>query len=197
MFSLGALVAANAPDYQSALRKFDLIRSHRAGPGAVVLNPREINAYVRAEAPKIAREGIREPRVELGNGRATGYAFIDFAKLRKAQGKPMGWFASRLLGGERPVRVDARIVSGGGRATVNLERVEVSGLPLTGNTLDYLVHNYLQSYFPSARPNQPFELAHNIDRLEVRPSGVGVVIAPAAQPWRRIGEQPRASAARR
>lgn len=88
----------------------------------------------------------------------------------------MGWLMARLLAGERPVRVKARIRSGGGRATVDLERVEISGLTVSGAALDFLIRNFVLPYYPEAKIGQPFELAHRIERLEVRPSEVRVLI---------------------
>jgi hypothetical protein len=84
---------------------------------------------------------------------------------------------TKLLGGERSVRVDAQIQSGGGKAIVNVDRVEVSGVTISGRALDYLIRNYLWSYYPEAKVGKPFALAHRIDRLEIQPSQVNVVIA--------------------
>jgi hypothetical protein len=44
--------------------------------------------------------------------------------------------------------------------------------------LDFLIQNFVLPYYPDAKIGQPFELAHRIDRLEVRPGEVRVVIAP-------------------
>ena len=102
-------------------------------------------------------------------------AFIDFVKLRQAAGKPPGWLMTKLLSGERPVRVTARIQSGSGRATVEVEAVEISGVVIDGTMLDYLIQRYLVPQFPDAKVGRPFELSHGIDRLEVKPKGVDVV----------------------
>lgn len=175
-----ALLAARggtASDYSSARRKIEMIQQDRLPRGSrVTLSQNELNAYVRHEVPQVAPQGVRDPRVELGKGKASGFAYIDFPKLREAQGVPMNWIFARLLAGERPVRVDARIRSAGGRATVDVDSVQISGLTISGSTLDYLIHNYLHSYFPSAKVGEPFELAHRIERLDVQPAGVNVVI---------------------
>ncbi|HWR54158.1 MAG TPA: hypothetical protein VN428_23815 [Bryobacteraceae bacterium] len=193
---LAGLTAAS-PEYLSAQRKIDRLRADRVPAGSkVTLTPAELNAYVRAQAPTIAREGIRDPRIELGDSRATAHAYIDFPKLRRSQGQPMGWFLSRLLSGERPVRVEGRIVSSAGRATVEVDRVEVSGIPLTGSALDYVIDNYLHSYYPEAKIGKPFDLAHNIDKLEVRPSGVDVLVASSPSKWRKVAQTPKAAARR-
>ncbi len=178
---LAAVVAllAAAPDAASvsARRKIDLIQQDRVPPGSVVtLRQPELNAYVRSQVAQVAPQGVRDPRIELGASRATAFAYIDFPKLRQSQGRPMGWLASRLLGGERPVRIDTHIRSGGGRATVYLDRVVVSGFSLSGAALDYVIRNFLWQYYPDAKIGRPFELAHRIDRLEVAPSEVRVVI---------------------
>jgi hypothetical protein len=174
---LVAVCAPGAPDsaYSSAGSKIASIEAEKAPAGSrVVLSLDELNAYARGELA--ATEGIREPRLELGTGRATGYALVDFPKLRRAMGQPMGWFLEKLLAGERSLRVDARITSGGGKATVFLELVEISGVAIKGETLDYLIRNYLWAYYPEATVNRPFELAHRIDRIEIDPSAVAVVI---------------------
>ncbi len=171
------LYASVSSDALTVKRKFKLISAERVPPGSkVTIGKDELNAYVRSEALSVVRDGLREPRLELGDNRATAYAFIDFARLRRAQGQPMGWLMEKLLGGERAVRVDAQIQSGGGKAVVNVQRVEVSGMVISGRALDYLIRNFLWSYYPDAKVGRPFELDHRIDRLEVEPSHVNVVI---------------------
>jgi hypothetical protein len=171
------LFGAYSPDYQSAKRKFDLIESDRLRSGSrVTLTSRELNAYVATEAAEIAGDAFRNPRLLLGDGGATGTATIDFLKLRKKAGGQPGWVMTKLLGGERPVRVTARIQSGSGRAQVDVQSVEVSGVVIEGKLLDYLIQNYLIPEFPEAVVGRPFALAHGIDRLEVKPDAVGVVL---------------------
>jgi hypothetical protein len=174
-----AAVALSAPAVDSAnvKRKIQLIQQDRAPSGTkVTLKRDELNAYVRGEVAAVAPAGVRDPRVVLGINRATGYAYVDFPKLRQAQGKPMGRLLAWLVGGERPIRLDARIRSGGGKAMVNIERLEISGIVLSGATLDWLIRNFLWSYYPEAKVGKPFELAHRIDRLEIEPAEVRVVI---------------------
>ena len=173
-----AALAAAAPSADlSAKRKIELIQRDQVPRGAtVVLRKDELNAYVRSELHSIAPDGVRDTRLELGNNRATGFALIDFVKLEQSQGQTPNWFIENLFSGEHPVRVDAQIRSGGGRAVVNIDRVEISGIVISGRALDYLIRNYLWQYYPDAKIGKPFELAHRIDRLDVEPSQVNVVI---------------------
>lgn len=177
-FVIGFLLAAVSAvpaldDYGSARQKFGVIEAHRLRPGErVTLTPREIDAWVAHEAPA----GVRNPRLRLQPGIATGTAMIDFGKVRRAQGHPPGWLMSKLLDGERPVTVTARIRSGNGWATVDVDRVEISGITIDGGTLDFLIQNVLLPLYPDAAVGRPFELGHRIERLDVQPGAVGVVI---------------------
>jgi hypothetical protein len=170
---LTALGAA-ADDYASALRKFDVIEGERLRPGSrVQLTVPELEAYAARQAP----EGVRDLRLTLrAAGAATGKALMDFGKLRRSLGFQTGWLMSKLLDGERPVSVTARIRSGGGQCTVDVERVEISGLAIDGGALDFLIRNILLPLYPAAAIGRPFELGHRIERLEVGPAAVTVVI---------------------
>ena len=178
--ALGATLAlwATAPsDYQAVVHKFSLIEHDRLKPGSrVVLTPAELNAYARQEVAEVARDGVRDPRLELGPGTATATAFIDLGKLRRAEGKPPGLIMSYLLDGERPITITARIRSAGGTATVDVQQVEISGVIIEGRMLDFLIHSYVMQAYPSAKVGEPFALGHRIERLDVQPSAVGVVI---------------------
>ena len=55
----------------------------------------------------------------------------------------------------------------GGKATVDLKRVEVSGIPIEGAALDFLVENYLIPNYPDAKIGRPFALHKRVDRIGV------------------------------
>jgi len=172
------LLGSPSADYLSIKRKFDLIESERLRPGSrVTLTSRELNAYVANEVHDYAPQGVRNTQVELGDGSASGAALIDFLKLKQVAGQSPGWAMSKLLAGERPVRVTARIQSASGLAQIDVERVEISGIAIEGKMLDYLIRNFLIPQFPDAKVGQKFELAHHIDHLDVKPDAVGVVLS--------------------
>lgn len=171
------LPAVTGGDYRSAKRKIDQIQADRAPSGTrITLTANELNAWVRAEVPPSVRGAMRSPTLELGHGSATGSAWIDFVKLRTAQGSPPGWLLRTLLDGEHPVRVTANVRSGAGRAVVDVQEVEVSGFEISGRALDYMVRNFLLPRYPNAKIGEPFEMGHRIERLDIAPAGVGVVI---------------------
>jgi hypothetical protein len=172
------LLPSGSRDYQAVVHKFSLIEHDRVKPGSrVVLTSAELNAYALQEVAEVAPEGVRNPRLELGPGTATATALIDFGKLRRAEGKPPGRIMAYLLDGERPVTIVARVRSSGGTATVDVQQVEISGVVIEGRMLEFLIHSYVMRAYPDAKVGEPFALGHHIERLDVQPAAVGVVIA--------------------
>ena len=155
---------------QQVSKKIEIIQSGRAEPGQVfVFGATELNAWARVQAREVVPEGLRQPKLELGNGTATGSALVDFLKLRHASGIETNWLVAKLIEGEKPVRATARIESAKGRATVHLIRVEIGGLAVSGAPLDFLIQTFFLPLYPNAKIDEPFELADHVERIEVRP----------------------------
>jgi hypothetical protein len=166
-------VAVAADGYASAQRKVEQLEGEKLKAGSrVTFTAGEIEAWAAHEVPN----GVRNPKLALQPGVAKGSAMVDFGKVRRAQGYQPGWLMSKLLDGERPVSVTARVQSGGGKATVDVQSVEISGLTIDGKTLEFLIQNFLLAMYPDAVVGKPFELRHRIDRLEVHPGSVAVII---------------------
>jgi hypothetical protein len=172
------LIAAAAVDpAKDVARKLDIIESGKARPGSVfVFTSAELNAWVRVKVPMVVPEGLREPRLELGNGAATGYAVVDFLKLQHGAGGETNWLISKLIQGEKRVMARASIQSANGRATVHLERVEIGGLAVSGVTLDFLIDTFFRPLYPNAKIDEPFELSDRVDRIVVTPAEARVYI---------------------
>jgi hypothetical protein len=101
---------------------------------------------------------------------------VDFNKLQRAQGQEPGWLMSKLLQGEHPVSVTTRVQSASGKATVNVDKVEISGVKVDGRTLEFIIQNVVLPNYPDVMIGRPFELGYHISRLDVKPAAVGIVI---------------------
>jgi hypothetical protein len=163
------------PLYLSTQKKFDQIADGKLKPGTVVLlTSAELNAWARVKVSETIPQGLRNPAMELGSGEATGSALVDFLRMRNGQGKETGWLMSKLIEGERPLKIWIRMTSGGGRATVHLTRVDLSNATISGRTLDFLIENFFKPLYPDAKIGEPFELGYSMERIEIQPSGVRV-----------------------
>ena len=178
VLATGLLFPASVPDSISAFQKLSAIEAGSAGRGArISFSPSELNAWMREEAKSRAPQGVRNLRLDLTPGGATGYADIDFLKVRQAAtGEQAGWLMRNLFAGERPVVVKARFESQNGRARVEVERVEISGVAVEGRTLDFVVENYVRPTFPDVKVNEWFGLRYGIDHFTVAQAGVTVVM---------------------
>ena len=170
-----ALFAAD-PLADSAQKKLDSISDQKLKPGSVVtLSPREVNAWIHEKAVKAFPEGVRNEHIDLGPGTADGNALVDLTKIGKSKNS-VNPLIARLIEGERPLRVAIRVESANGRATVFLTHVELSGVAIDGSILDFLIKHFVQPRYPDMKINEPFDLDFNIDRIEVQPAGVRVLI---------------------
>jgi len=170
-------VFAADPLATAAQAKLDLIADRKTTPGSVLtFSTQEINAWVLMKLPKAVPTGLRNARIEPGAGVADAYALVDFLKMSQAKGKQVNFLIAKLIEGERPLKVSLRIESAKGRCTVFLTRVELSNIAVSGGALDLLIKTFFTPLYPDAHINEPFDLMDNIDRIEVQPSGVRVVI---------------------
>jgi hypothetical protein len=163
---------------KSVERKFEQISEERLPPGTrVTITERELNVYLRHNQTNLAGKGVRDAFVNLATMRVEGSAIINFLKLRQAaNAERPNWLMRQMLNGERPVEVQTRLFSRNGRATVEIQKVSISGVEISGDTLDVLINRFVKPWYPDAQVNEPFELGYNIERLEVRQKAVDIYI---------------------
>jgi hypothetical protein len=170
--------SALASPIQTVRAKIEAIETGRAAPGSRFLfSPIELNAWVLDAARTHVPEGARNLRLVLGSNSATGYADIDFLKLRQAAtGQAPGWLLKNLFSGERPVKVTARFQSRDGQARVDVQRVEVSGVAIDGPALDFAIDAFVKPVFPYAIVSEWFPMQYNVDRFAVTPANLVVYL---------------------
>lgn len=159
-------------------RKLDLIESGRLRAGSRVdFASGELNAWLREESRRYFPGAVTKIRVDLGKNAATGYADVDFVKLRQAAtGESTGWIMRNLFSGERSIVVQAHFVSARGGARVDVDSVRISGVPIEGRALDFLIRNYVRPTFPDLKLSEWFHLADRVDRVATTPLGAAVFI---------------------
>ncbi len=173
---LTSLTAAPPTDSESALKKLTAIEMGTLKPGSRVNFTRgEVDAWLKDEAKARVPQGARNIKLQLGANRATGTLDIDFLKIQQAATKTdPGWFMKNLFAGEHPVTVTARFESAGGKARVDVERVEISGVPIEGRALDFVIAQYVRPTFPDVKVDEWFPLNYGVDHVVMTPAAVTV-----------------------
>ena len=138
----------------------------------------ELNSYLRFRAGDQLPVGVTDPAVTLiGQGRVTARAVVDLDVIRQKQGSGSWFDPMRLLRGRLPVSTTGALVTNQGMARFDLERVDVSGVPVPKRVLQEIVSYYTKS---ADRPNgvgldEDFALPAQIRRLDVE-AGRAIVV---------------------
>jgi hypothetical protein len=163
--------------FSSARDKFERIETEQLPPGSSVnLTEEELTEYAREQAEVVAPGAVREARLRIVPAGAEAWANINLLRVRQAQGKDTNWLLEKMLEGERPVHVRVRMQSSGGKARVDVERVEISGIAMEGSTLDFVIDRFVIPNFPDAKVGRWFKLDHGIDRIDLTPGKATVRI---------------------
>ncbi len=130
----------------------------------------ETNSYLKFKSGSLLPTGLTEPVITLhGEGRVTGRAVVDLDVVRQKQSSG-GWFdPTSYLTGKLPVSAVGKIVTADGKGRFELERADVSGIPIPKSLLAQMVNYFTRT---AANPggatiDDTFELPAEIRRLEI------------------------------
>ena len=130
----------------------------------------ETNSYLKFKSGPLLPTGLTEPAITMhGEGRVTGRAIVDLDIVRQKQSSG-GWFdPASYLAGKLPVSAVGRVVTADGKGRFELERADISGVPVPKSLLAQMVN-----YFTRTADNpqgssidDTFELPAEIRRVEV------------------------------
>ena len=130
----------------------------------------ETNSYLKFKSGPLLPTGLTEPVITLhGEGRVTGRAVVDLDVVRQKQSSG-GWFdPTSYLTGKLPVSAVGKIVTADGKGRFELERAEVSGIPVPKSLLAQMVNYFTRT---AANPggatiDDTFELPAEIRRIDI------------------------------
>ena len=106
----------------------------------------ETNSYLKFKSAPLLPTGLTEPVITLhGEGRVTGRAVVDLDVVRQKQSSG-GWFdPTTYLTGKLPVSAVGRIVTADGKGRFELERADVSGIPVPKSLLAQMVNYFTRT----------------------------------------------------
>ena len=115
-------------------------------PRSTTFTQAETNSYLKYNATALLPTGMTQPEITLiGQGRLSGKAIIDLDIVRQKTSSG-GWFdPTSYLTGKLPVTASGRIITGDGKARFEVERAEVSGLPIPRSFLAQMVNFFTRT----------------------------------------------------
>jgi hypothetical protein len=176
----GAAVAAAADVLTQKLsdefaKKVVLVQDHANGgskkPLATTFTEAETNSYLKYGAAELLPTGLTQPNITmLGDGRVIGNAVVDLDLVRRKQSSG-GWLdPTSYLTGKLPVMATGKIVTWDGKGKIELERAEISGLPLPKSFLAQMVNFFTRTADnpKGSSIDDTFVLPANIIRIDVQ-----------------------------
>ena len=130
----------------------------------------ETNSFLKFKSAPLLPIGLAEPEITLhGEGRVTGRAVVDLDVVRQTQSRGSWLDPTRYLTGKLPVRAVGRVVTADGMGRFELERADISGVPVPKSLLAQMVNYFTRTADnPSGSSlDDTFELPADIRRIEV------------------------------
>ena len=139
-------------------------------PLSTTFSQAETNSYLKYNAGDLLPTGLTQPTVTLiGEGRLAGEAVVDLDIVRRKSGSG-GWFdPTSYLTGKLPVTASGRIITGDGKARFDIERAEVSGVPIPRSFLAQMVNFFTRTADnpKGSSIDDTFEMPAKIRRIDV------------------------------
>ncbi len=176
LIAAASVVWGQASVHRSIEQTFAIISEDRAPLGARFhITAAELTAYAHAQAEELAPGAVTGETVTISPEHAEATGSVNFLRLRGTERS--GSFLDQLLDGERPVTVRVRIQSAGGRARVDVESAQISGVPIEGPAVNFLLREFVLPSFPDARLGEWFKLSHHIDHFTLKAGSADIQIA--------------------
>jgi hypothetical protein len=177
VFLAGILMAADVltPQLGDAFaRKVVIVQEHAnrgvKTPRSTAFTQAETNSYLKYNAKDLLPTGMTQPEITLiGQGRLSGKAIIDLDVVRQKSSSG-GWFdPTSYLTGKLPVTASGRVITGDGKARFEIDRAEVSGVPIPRSFLAQMVNFFTRTADnpKGSSIDDTFEMPANIRRIDV------------------------------
>lgn len=150
-----------------------------AGARRTRLTEDELNSWFMYRAQPVLPAGVSQPLITIvGEGRLAGQATIDLDAVAKRRSSGAGAFDPlSLIGGKVPVSVSGILHTRDGKARFEVQRAEMSGVPVPVTVLQEVLTYYSRSDErpQGVRLDDIFTLPANIRQIEVG-QGQAVVV---------------------
>jgi len=159
-------------------RQGETATPQRAAARRTRLTEDELNSWFMYRAQPVLPAGVSQPQITIvGDGRLAGQATIDLDAVAKRRASGGAFDPLALIGGKVPISVSGILHTRDGQARFEVQRAEMSGLPVPVTVLQEVLTYYSRSDErpQGVRLDDIFTLPANIRQIEVG-QGQAVVV---------------------
>lgn len=160
-------------------RQGETATAQSVGARRTRLTEDELNSWFLYRAQPVLPAGVSQPQISIvGEGQLAGQATIDLDAVAKRRSSGGGAFDPlSLIGGKVPVSVSGILHTRDGKARFEVQRAEMSGIPVPVTVLQEVLTYYSRSDErpQGVRLDDVFSLPANIRQIEVG-QGQAVVV---------------------
>ena len=160
-------------------RQGEAATAQNVGARRTRLTEDELNSWFMYRAQPVLPAGVSQPQITIvGEGQLAGQATIDLDAVAKRRSSGAGAFDPlSLIGGKVPVSVSGILHTRDGKARFEVQRAEMSGVPVPVTVLQEVLTYYSRSDErpQGVRLDDIFTLPANIRQIEVG-QGQAVVV---------------------
>jgi len=161
-------------------KKLALLTSENTKPASRTLefSQAELDGYLFHQVAPLFPRGLQGVRIQLLDGSLAANAKINFDEYEKASGSAKNSLLSALLSGEHRLDVFADFKSENRMGSYAVSKVLLDEKEIPKPLVDLLIQKYVVLKYPAAKPNNPFPLPYQIEKLDILQGKLVVFQAP-------------------
>ncbi len=152
---------------ESFSRKFDKLTASGKHPSNTVeFRESEINSYLLHDMAEMFPKGLREVSIHPLDNSISANVRINFDEIENAE---KNFLISALFRGEHDLEVTTSLKAQNHMGSYDLVGVRLDQKEIPKPLVDLLMQKFVLPKYPLAKPNTPFPLPYNIERINFVP----------------------------
>jgi hypothetical protein len=134
-----------------------------------VLTESDLNAYLAAKIKERPRKDVESLRIEMKESIFTTFLKLDMDEVEVKGDSMAKSLLKALFRGKQTIEFDGRLTTDNGKATYEVERATLNGVPLPPSLVNSILSAVGRQQDPPFDPTEPFDLPYAIKTVKVSP----------------------------
>jgi hypothetical protein len=150
-------------------KKLSLLTSEKTKPVSRTLefSQAELDGYLFHHIAPLFPKGLQDVRIQLLDGSLEANSKINFDEYEKSAAGAKNSLLTAMLSGEHTLDVFADFKSENRMGSYEVSKVLLDQKEIPKPLVDLLIQKYVVPKYPAAKPNSPFPLPYQIEKLDI------------------------------